>query len=121
MEVNYQVTITQIGAIAQEALADAMLILFKQGAPSDVADYCFIHSHDDLKQEVKVGDRLQLGEFSYAVTAVGEVASENLRQLGHISLFFDGEENAQFPGAIHLKGEIPINLSVGEQITFFNS
>ena len=42
--VIYQSKINHIGEFAPDALADGMLILFKNGAPSDLADYCFVHS-----------------------------------------------------------------------------
>jgi len=41
----YQTTITQIGDFAREALTDQMLITFREGAPADIQDYCFIHQH----------------------------------------------------------------------------
>lgn len=31
------------------------------------------------------------------MTAVGEVAEQNLRELGHITLRFDGHRQAEFP------------------------
>jgi PTS system glucitol/sorbitol-specific IIA component len=43
------------------------------------------------------GAELQLGELRYPVTAVGDVAEQNLRELGHITLRFDGHREAEFP------------------------
>ena len=45
MTVIYQTTITRIGASATDALSDQMLITFREGAPADLEEYCFIHCH----------------------------------------------------------------------------
>jgi PTS system glucitol/sorbitol-specific IIA component len=50
------------------------------------------------KRELKPGSQLELGETRYAVTAVGDVAEQNLRELGHITLRFDGQPQAEYPG-----------------------
>lgn len=114
--VIYQSKINQIGEFAPDALADGMLILFKNGAPSDLADYCFVHSHDDLKQDLRVGQVFQIGKYTFQITSVGDVASTNFRELGHITLRFDGSSQAELPGTIHVKGDIPNQLFVGDEI-----
>ncbi|MCX8582289.1 PTS glucitol/sorbitol transporter subunit IIA [Gilliamella sp. B3482] len=114
--VIYQSKINQIGEFAPDALADGMLILFKNGAPSDLADYCFLHSHDDLKQDLQVGQVFQIGKYTFQITSVGDVASTNFRELGHITLRFDGSSQAELPGTIHVKGDIPNQLFVGDEI-----
>ena len=81
MTVIYQTTITRIGQSAAEALSDQMLITFREGAPADIEEFCFIHCHGVLNGELKPGSQLELGETRYAVTAVGEVAEQNLREL----------------------------------------
>ncbi|KES17702.1 PTS glucitol/sorbitol transporter subunit IIA [Gilliamella apicola] len=119
--VIYQSKINQIGEFAPDALADGMLILFKNGAPSDLADYCFIHNHDDLKQDLQVGQVLQIGKHTYHITSVGDVANTNFRELGHITLRFDGSSQAELPGTIHVKGDIPNQLFVGDEIKILNN
>ncbi|MGP0762154.1 PTS glucitol/sorbitol transporter subunit IIA, partial [Escherichia coli] len=82
MTVIYQTTITHIGACATMALEEQMLITFREGAPADIEEYCFIHNHGELAGTLQPGAELQLGEQRYPVTAVGEVAEQNLRELG---------------------------------------
>lgn len=96
MTVIYQTTITHIGACATMALEEQMLITFREGAPADIEEYCFIHNHGELAGTLQPGAELQLGEQRYPVTAVGEVAEQNLRELGHITLRFDGHRQAEF-------------------------
>lgn len=116
----YQSKINHIGNFAQEALDDGMLILFKTGAPADLADYCFVHSHDDLKQELQIGQTLKLGNNVYKITAVGDVANVNFRELGHITLRFDNNQVAELPGTVHLNGEIPSQFSIGDDIVILS-
>lgn len=48
MSVIYQTTITRIGQSAMEALGEQMLITFREGAPADIEEFCFIHCHGEL-------------------------------------------------------------------------
>ena len=86
MTVIYQTTITRIGASAIDALSDQMLITFREGAPADLEEYCFIHCHGELKGALHPGLQFSLGQHRYPVTAVGSVAEDNLRELGHVTL-----------------------------------
>ncbi|MGY5955730.1 PTS glucitol/sorbitol transporter subunit IIA [Kosakonia sp. BK9b] len=113
MSVIYQTTITHIGGCAQDALSDNMLITFREGAPADVAEFCFIHNHGELSGALRPGAELLLGEQRYPVTAVGEVAELNLRELGHITLRFDGQTQAEYPGTVHVDGPTPAGVAPG--------
>lgn len=115
-KVIYHSKVKQIGDFAKEALADGMLILFKEGAPSDLADYCFIHSHDELRQNLEIGQCIQLGKHTYRITSVGEVATTNFKELGHVTLRFDGNREAELPGSVHVTDEIPNQLNIDDEI-----
>lgn len=57
MTVIYQTTITHIGACATMALEEQMLITFREGAPADIEEYCFIHNHGKLAGTLQPGGR----------------------------------------------------------------
>lgn len=118
MSVIYQTTITRIGQSAREALGDSMLITFREGAPADIEEYCFIHCHGMLTGALLPGGELRLGDKHYPVTAVGDVAEQNLRELGHITLRFDGQHEAEYPGTVHVDGPVPQALATGCTLTF---
>ncbi|AUP76371.1 PTS glucitol/sorbitol transporter subunit IIA [Kosakonia oryzendophytica] len=113
MKVIYQTTITHIGDCAADALSDNMLITFREGAPADVAEFCFIHNHGELSGALRPGAEFMLGEQHYPVTAVGDVAEQNLRELGHITLRFDGQTQAEYPGTVHVDGVTPHDIAPG--------
>ncbi|QIQ21072.1 PTS glucitol/sorbitol transporter subunit IIA [Zophobihabitans entericus] len=112
----YQSTITTIGEFAADALADGMMITFREGAPADLADYCFIHTHSQLDGNLSNNQTIQLGDNQYTITAVGDVAEQNLRELGHVTIRFDGSSEAELPGTVHVKGEIPTDIVAGNSI-----
>jgi PTS system glucitol/sorbitol-specific IIA component len=114
----YHTTITEIGILASEALADGMLIIFDNNAPSDVGEYCFLHPHSELKGEIKPGMTCRLNGIEYPITAVGEVVNTNLSQLGHITIQFNGAELAELPGTVHARGVMPAEIAVGSELSF---
>ncbi|STW21234.1 PTS system glucitol/sorbitol-specific transporter subunit IIA [Klebsiella variicola] len=65
MTVIYHTTITRIGACATMALEEQMLITFREGAPADIEEYCFIHNHGELAGPLTPGAELQLGDRRY--------------------------------------------------------
>lgn len=69
---------------------------------ADLEEYCFIHCHGELKGALHPGLQFSLGQHRYPVTAVGSVAEDNLRELGHVTLRFDGLSEAEFPGTVHV-------------------
>lgn len=73
----------------------------------------------ELTAELSPGQQMKLNDKNYRVTAVGRVATANLRQLGHITLNFDGADIAELPGTVHLYGEPPQIIQPGDQISFY--
>ncbi len=61
---------------------------------------------------------MKLNDKNYRVTAVGRVATANLRQLGHITLNFDGADIAELPGTVHLYGEPPQIIQLATKFRF---
>lgn len=73
---------------------------------------------EELSGALAPGAELQLGEQRYPVTAVGDVAEQNLRELGHITLRFDGHREAEFPGTVHVAGPVPEGIATGCVLKF---
>lgn len=118
MNTIFKTTITHIGGCAREALLDDMLITFREGAPADIEEFCFIHQHGNTAGELQVGGVMELGENRYPITAVGDVATLNLRELGHVTVRFDGDTQAEFPGSIHVAGATPTDIPLGSTLKF---
>ncbi|MDC9821352.1 PTS glucitol/sorbitol transporter subunit IIA [Pectobacterium polonicum] len=115
----WQATISTVGENAALFLAEKRLILFSDNAPKDIRDYCITHHGGELIQPLSVRQKMALFGITYSLSAIGDVASQNLKELGHITLLFDGAEKAELPGTIHLIGPIPTTLLAQGNITIF--
>lgn len=116
MKTVYESTFVAIGGCAAEALDDHFLITFGEGAPGDIADYCFIHRPEHRGDAPFVaGAVISIGTQNWPVTAVGDVAEVNLRELGHITVKFDGATAAEFPGTVHVAGQTPAGIEPGQK------
>ena len=112
----YSTVVTKLGESVSEFLEQGMLITFKDNAPAELAEFCILHSENDLREDIQVGDTLTIGEISYAITAVGDAVNQNLSALGHITLRFDGSNDSELPGTLVLENKQINSVNVGDVI-----
>lgn len=116
MRTIYESTFVSTGVNEAESLEDNFIITFGEGAPAEVAEYCFIHHPEiSLAEALLPGSVITIGEYSWPITAVGSVAETNLRELGHITIWFDGTKEAEFPGTVHVEGPTPGVIEPGQK------
>lgn len=113
MKLIYSTTVERIGKCAEEFLEHEMFIVFKDNAPQELEDYCYIHSENNLVEDIKSGDTLYIDETEYKIMAVGEVVSQNLRDLGHITFKFNGSDEASVQGTLYLENKKIAPLAKG--------
>lgn len=121
MKLIYKTEITSIGESASGFLEHEMFIIFKDNAPEDLKDYCFIHNENNLVQDIEKGDILFIGESQYKIISVGTMVNQNLNELGHITFKFNGDDMANIAGTLFLeKKEIvpPENGTILKVIRF---
>ena len=97
---KYEAHVTGIGPYVSEFIDANILVLFGDQAPEELAEFAIIHDGKTLDGDLKVGDVISLGENKYTVLAVGEVANENLANLGHLVVKFNGENEPEMPGDV---------------------
>lgn len=114
----HKTTIRKIGANAPDFLEENMCIFFHENVPPYLADFCYLIDSGEGGYDISVGDVLLIDRISCPVTAIGEVALENFRQLGHLTVKFDGADEAAQPGTMHVRADRVPPLSVGTQIGF---
>ncbi len=108
MTVIYQTEVTSVGPMAIEFAAEGILVLFGSNAPEELHEFAIIHEHSPNARDVAPGDVVEIGGASFEVTGVGEVANENLRNLGHIVVKFNGLAETELPGEVSVTpGVIP--------------
>ncbi|MRG86784.1 PTS glucitol/sorbitol transporter subunit IIA [Salinibacillus xinjiangensis] len=116
-ETVYSTVVTKLGESVNEFLEQGMLITFKDNAPAELAEFCILHSENNLRKDIQAGDVLTIGsEHSYQVTAVGEAVNKNLQSLGHITLRFDGATEPDLAGTLSLEAKDISAINIGDEI-----
>ena len=98
--IKYQATITAIGPYVAEFIDHNILVLFGDQAPEELAEFSIIHDGKEMQGTLTVGDVIYLGDAGFAVLAVGEVANDNLKNLGHLIIKFNGETEPEMAGDV---------------------
>lgn len=98
--IKYQANITAIGPQVSEFVDAGVLVFFGQSAPPELAEFAILHDGSHLDDAVRPDDQLCLGEHTYRVLAVGEVANQNLSALGHLVVKFNGQSVPEMPGDV---------------------
>jgi glucitol/sorbitol PTS system EIIA component len=98
--VRYASSVVAVGEQAPAFFDAGIVVFFAEGAPDELAEFSVLHRPTVTDGGLAPGDRIHLGGHTIAVLAVGEVANENLRNLGHLSLKRNGEHQAALPGDV---------------------
>ena len=80
------------------------LITFGHKTLVTLKDFCYFIDVTPLKKKIWAGDILKIDDQEYEILRIGEIASDNLAALGHITIFFT-EEGECLPGSIRVKGK----------------
>ena len=104
MEPIYRTEIKEIGAEVEAFLEEKYLILFEVGAPPELAEMAVLHDRSHMREEPPVaGDVLSIGDRDFRMTAVGEKAWKNIKDLGHAVFVFNGAKEVEMPGQVCLE------------------
>lgn len=109
MKTIYENTINSIGPLATTFLEEKMIILFGDGAPQELAEFCYGIEIVDVEDSIKPGQKLLINNESFEITSVGEIVERNLTSIGHITIRFDGSTNPELPGTLYIEDkEMPV-------------
>jgi glucitol/sorbitol PTS system EIIA component len=100
---RYATEVTAVGEQVGEFVAQGLLIWFAEGAPEELHFFSVLHRPTVTTGGVRPGDLLRIDDRTFRVTAVGEVANDNMVNLGHMDLKANGAEDAPLPGDICLE------------------
>jgi glucitol/sorbitol PTS system EIIA component len=119
----FRTRVTSVGAEALELVEGAILILFAEGAPAELAEVAVLHRVEMAPIEAgpAVGARLKIGDVSAALTAIGEAAWRKIADIGHVVVNFNGASVAPRPGEL-CAAEVDLSalaeaLKVGAEIS----
>jgi len=113
--------VKQIGTLVPTFKDDKIIILFGPQAPQELIDISVIHEFTELSEEpLKVGGIIKFDHQEYEITHVGNVANDNLKELGHVSIYFQEPFDGVLPGAVLVKpSEVP-EINEGTVIEFIS-
>ncbi|MEY4348060.1 MAG: hypothetical protein RIS43_479 [Actinomycetota bacterium] len=117
----YKTTVDKIGELVPAFREQGMLVFFGANAPEELHDFCILHTVEFKDDALKPGDVITIDETSFEVLAVGDVANENLMNLGHLNLKANGLTTAELPGDVNIAvTELP-EVNVGTRIVISRS
>jgi PTS system glucitol/sorbitol-specific IIA component len=101
MMIKYQAEVTEIGPLVTEFIDAGILVFFGEGAPPE------------LKSDLVPGDEIAIDVETFKILAVGEVANENFRNLGHLIIKFNGKTKVELPGDVCVEQKKVPDIRVG--------
>lgn len=104
---RYVTTVTAVGEQVPEFIGQGLLIWFAEGCPEELHFFTVLHRPTVTTGGVRPGDLVRIDDREFRVTAVGDVANENMVSLGHMDLKANGAAEAPLPGDICLE-ELPL-------------
>ena len=116
MHIKYEMHVVEIGPLVSEFVDAKILVFFKFGAPPELAEFAILHEPSAFCEEVCPGDYIVIGNKQYQVTAVGEVANNNIRELGHMVMKCTGRTSAELPGDVCVEDKALPQIQVGMTI-----
>ncbi|WYQ54141.1 PTS glucitol/sorbitol transporter subunit IIA [Bacillus sp. FSL W7-1282] len=116
----YQTIVKEIGQMAPSFADDKIVILFGMEAPAELKEISFLHQVDGEFEDnpIKEGGTLVIDEQEFVIEKVGSAANENLRTLGHISIYFTEPQEEILPGAVFASPHTFPVIEKGSKITF---
>ena len=101
MKKYYSTIVQELGAQVHAFKDARMLILFNENAPQELREYCVLQT-------------------DYKIVYVGSQVQKNLRDLGHITLRFNAnEEGENLEGSLYLENKEVGDIEPGEEIAIY--
>jgi len=111
--VKYKAEVTEIGPLVNEFIKAGILVFFGEGAPPELVEFSIIHNGKSLLEDLIPGDQLMIDNEVFKILAVGEVANENFRNLGHLVVKFNGKTKVELPGDICVEKKKLPGIKIG--------
>ncbi|RDW20689.1 PTS glucitol/sorbitol transporter subunit IIA [Oceanobacillus chungangensis] len=103
-----QINVTEIGEEASLMAEDGMIILFNDTVPFELKSIAVVHDNESITAELKAGDEMEIDGEAFKILHVGNKVSETMKELGHATFHFSGEDSSDMPGTVSLENkEIP--------------
>lgn len=112
----YENRVKAMGSSVEEFKSSGMFIIFGDNAPEELKDYCYSVDVTPVNGTIAPGQTLQIDNESYKITAVGYEAPVTLAGLGHCTINFGGQTEAELPGTIYVEKKLMPEVRIGTTI-----
>ena len=115
----YRSTVIDVGPDAAEMATAGVFILFAEPLPEALAEVSVVHRPTQTLDghTIGVGDTVLLGGQELTITLVGDLATKNLDELGHVVLYVNHAGEKLLPGSVQADGPLPV-VEPGQSIEF---
>lgn len=111
MNTYFRSEVVSVGTDAVELITGRVAIFFSEPCPDELAEVSIVHRmiEADPQRTPQPGDVLRVGTSEVTITAVGALAGENLRTLGHMVIYCNPDtDQSLLPGAIQARGQLDL-------------
>ena len=120
MKTTYQATVTGVGELAAEFAAEGILVFFGSDAPEELHEFAILTDHSGPPtQPVAAGDEMEIAGSRFPVLCVGPVANDNIANLGHLVVKFNGLTEPELPGDVSLPAVAAPAIEPGAIVRIF--
>jgi glucitol/sorbitol PTS system EIIA component len=102
MRAKYHTIVTDVCDMAAEFADAGILVFFGPDAPEELHQFAILTEASKLRADVEVGDIVVIDDAPFPALCVGPIANQNLANLGHLVVKFNGLLDPELPGDISL-------------------
>lgn len=100
---------------------ESILIFFGKAATPELKNVSIIQevSIEDNGYIIEKGDTVLIDDTNYKIVKVGTLATQQLKELGHITMFFgETQSENEIASAIYLESGVLPDLKIGSTISY---
>lgn len=116
MTKKYESKIVEIGEEVEIFAEENMLIIFNDTVPEALRMIGVVHEKTELLADVEAGDVLEINGDRFKILFVGSKVNDTLKDIGHCTISFDGENSAPLPGTMCVEKKPLPDLKVNTTI-----
>lgn len=109
----YEITVTAVGPLVEEFTEAGVWVFFHDNAPEELAEFALLHRAEAPREPIAAGQLLEIDGRRFTITAVGDIANHNIRELGHLVLKANGASEPELPGEVCIEALPLPQASVG--------
>lgn len=116
MAIIYENAVKAVGSQVNSFAGADFIILFGDEAPAELKDFCYSVDVNPVNGDICPGQTVKFDDQVYTITAVGNEAPVTLKGLGHCTIRFSGDTQAEMAGTIYVSPTTMPTIGEGTKI-----